>query len=85
LISKKGKIVEKRGIGKMNKMINLLIIVAGVSFIVGLVFRVVYADAPRGAAEFLQLSPLSFQRFTNSCLLFAISLMGLQWLKSKKG
>ncbi len=57
-------------------------VVAGVSFILGLVYKA-FALAgnvlpPAG------LGPLSFLRLTNTCLLFAIGLGVLQLLKAKE-
>jgi hypothetical protein len=60
----------------------ILMLIAGISFIMGLIYKVSMVSGnilpPCG------LGPLSFQRFTNTCLLFAIGLGLLQLLEAKK-
>ncbi len=53
----------------MKKLVNALIIVAAISFLLGLVSRVTLVPFPRG------LVARSFAQFTNTCLFFAIALM----------
>ena len=63
--------LTKKGGGekKMKKLINILIIVAAVSFLFGLISRVMMTPFACG------LVAKSFVQFTNTCLLFAITLM----------
>ena len=66
----------------MKGLIIFLGAVAGVSLILGLIYKAVALGGnilpPAG------LGPLSFQRFANTCLLFAIGLGVLQLLKVKE-